>query len=218
MRTGRSRRWRRRQVECRRGHSCHETSQIERSESFVCITLTTFAWIPPVHGSARYGELCSISSSSPNTVRGVAKPFKSNSPTGGGTASELFIEGIFPAASGGASINDLVMIGNFSRALRDQLARADAHMTDRPLYKHQKDAIELASRPTPARPVVVVRAGTGMGKTEAFLLPLLNELYSRPRPGAADGVRAIVLYPMNALVNDQVQRLQPRVRTHASAT
>jgi ATP-dependent helicase YprA (DUF1998 family) len=34
-----------------------------------------------------------------------------------------------------------------------------------------------------------------MGKTEAFLLPLLNELYNRPRMGAPDGVRAIVLYP-----------------------
>ena len=46
-----------------------------------------------------------------------------------------------------------------------------------------------------------------MGKTEAFLLPLLDTLYSRPRTGPADGVRALVLYPMNALVNDQVERL-----------
>jgi ATP-dependent helicase YprA (DUF1998 family) len=46
-----------------------------------------------------------------------------------------------------------------------------------------------------------------LGKTEAFLLPLLNDLYQHPRSGLPDGVRAIVLYPMNALVNDQVMRL-----------
>ncbi|SDE18091.1 DEAD/DEAH box helicase [Belnapia rosea] len=126
---------------------------------------------------------------------------------GGGSASELFVEGIFPAADSGASIDDLVRDGSFAPALRKQLAGVDGSMTGRPLYQHQRDAIELAQRPGPSRPVVVVRAGTGMGKTEAFLLPLLNDLHSRPRTGRAEGVRAIVLYPMNALVNDQVERL-----------
>ncbi|SDD49455.1 DEAD/DEAH box helicase [Belnapia rosea] len=124
-----------------------------------------------------------------------------------GSASELFIEGIFPAADGEASIDGLVAEGTFAPALRDQLARVDGSMTGRPLYKHQREAIELARRPDPSRPVVVVRAGTGMGKTESFLLPLLNDLHSRPRAGRRRGVRAIVLYPMNALVNDQVERL-----------
>lgn len=124
-----------------------------------------------------------------------------------GSASELFIEGIFPAAESGESINSLATSGAFAPALRDQLARVDAAMTARPLYRHQHEAIEIARRPDPARPVVVVRAGTGMGKTESFLLPLLNELHSRPRAGKPSGVRAIVLYPMNALVNDQVERL-----------
>jgi len=127
--------------------------------------------------------------------------------TGGGSASELFIEGIFPAADGGANIDDLVTGGTFAPTLRDQLARTDVSITKRPLYKHQRDAIELCRGSIPARPVVVVRAGTGMGKTEAFLLPLLNDLHTRGRAGSADGVRAIVLYPMNALVNDQVERL-----------
>lgn len=123
----------------------------------------------------------------------------------GGSASELFVEGIFPAAESGASVDDLVSYGAFSPLLRDQLAKSGRFPTGRPLYDHQREAVEIGYRQSKPRPVIVVRAGTGMGKTEAFLLPLLNELYSRPRTGAPNGVRAIVLYPMNALVNDQVE-------------
>lgn len=124
-----------------------------------------------------------------------------------GSASELFVEGIFPAAESEASVDDLVSHGTFSPLLRDQLAKSGRFPTGRPLYDHQCEAVEIGYRHSGPRPVIVVRAGTGMGKTEAFLLPLLNELYNRPRTGAPDGVRAIVLYPMNALVNDQVERL-----------
>ena len=125
----------------------------------------------------------------------------------GGTTSELFIEGIFPAADGGASINALTDRGEFSAALRDQLAHVDLSLVTRSLFKHQRETLDLIRQEAPRKPVVIVRAGTGMGKTEAFLLPLLNDLYQNPRHGGSEGVRAIVLYPMNALVNDQVARL-----------
>ncbi|PWS37130.1 hypothetical protein DFH01_09690 [Falsiroseomonas bella] len=125
----------------------------------------------------------------------------------GGCASELFIEGIFPAREGEASVDKLVKDGLFSGDLRDQLGRSGRFPTGRDLYEHQRRAIELGAREGSPRPVVVVRAGTGMGKTEAFLLPLLNDLHTRPRKDSSGGVRAIVLYPMNALVNDQVERL-----------
>ena len=98
-----------------------------------------------------------------------------------GSASELFIEGIFPAETGGASLNELAARGDFSPRLRDQLASIDASTTKRPLYLHQQQAIALAREPGSSRPVVVVKAGTGMGKTEAFLLPLLDELHTQPR-------------------------------------
>jgi Lhr-like helicase len=52
----------------------------------------------------------------------------------------------------------------------------------------------------------VLTAGTGAGKTEAFLLPMMNALFRETRRSDETGVRAIVLYPMNALVNDQVER------------
>jgi hypothetical protein len=124
-----------------------------------------------------------------------------------GVASELFVEGIFPAASAETSLDALAAAGEIAPALRDQLAHTDSALTGRTLYQHQRQAIALARAPGASRPVVVVRAGTGLGKTEAFLLPLLDAIYTKPRRGPADGVRAIVLYPMNALVNDQVERL-----------
>ncbi|NPV81718.1 MAG: DEAD/DEAH box helicase [Firmicutes bacterium] len=75
---------------------------------------------------------------------------------------------------------------------------------DRPLYKHQEDAIRKSAMGRN----VVVATGTGSGKTESFLLPILFHLYSQFRASKlGPGVRALILYPMNALTNDQRDRL-----------
>src|SRR5271166_2280221 len=69
---------------------------------------------------------------------------------------------------------------------------------DRPLYAHQQEAIQ---RVTGGRNIVVA-TGTGSGKTECFLYPILLHLYREYLGGALTspaGVRALVLYPMNAL-------------------
>lgn len=74
----------------------------------------------------------------------------------------------------------------------------------RRLYVHQEEAI-LASC---AGRNVVVATGTASGKTETFLLPILLRLYDEHRTGSlGPGVRALILYPMNALANDQRARL-----------
>ena len=75
---------------------------------------------------------------------------------------------------------------------------------DRPLYKHQEEAIQRVFNGRN----VVVATGTGSGKTEAFLLPILLHLYQEFQAGVlGSGVRALILYPMNALANDQRDRL-----------
>lgn len=101
-----------------------------------------------------------------------------------------------------------------------------------PLYAHQ-DAALLAGLDGAEN--LLVATGTGSGKTEAFLLPILSdvlreglnwpEVGGHPRRGEWDpaarqwlssrrherrpaAIRAIVLYPMNALVNDQLSRLR----------
>ena len=74
------------------------------------------------------------------------------------------------------------------------------------LFTHQVRAIEriAAGRST------LLATGTGSGKTEGFLVPAVAHAYrTRNRPG----VKAIALYPMNALVNDQ----EDRVRTACEA-
>jgi len=55
---------------------------------------------------------------------------------------------------------------------------------------------------------VIVATGTGSGKTEVFLYPILLHLYEEFQRGSlCPGVRALILYPMNALANDQRERL-----------
>lgn len=75
----------------------------------------------------------------------------------------------------------------------------------RPLYVHQVKAIEKA---VSGRNYAVV-TGTGSGKTECFLLPILNDILREfEEKGPSAGIRAMILYPMNALANDQLKRLR----------
>lgn len=72
------------------------------------------------------------------------------------------------------------------------------------VYGHQESAIRAiaAKRPT------VVSTGTGSGKTECFLIPIISHCLRLRDEGDAPGIRAVVLYPMNALAEDQLGRLR----------
>ncbi len=75
----------------------------------------------------------------------------------------------------------------------------------RPLHLHQEKAIEKIVKGKN----VVVSTGTGSGKTDCFLIPVINELLREKEQGKLnDGVRAIFIYPMNALANDQIKGLR----------
>ncbi len=79
-----------------------------------------------------------------------------------------------------------------------------------PPYQHQATSTELSL--VDGRSLVVM-TGAGSGKTECFLLPILGKLAREAKTkgrafGGTPAVRAIVLYPMNALVNDQLGRLR----------
>ena len=110
------------------------------------------------------------------------------------------------------------------------------------LWAHQARSLEVSLAPGSERPRnVVVTSGTGSGKTECFLLPVFARLLAEgqswgPQPAldrwwASDrgewrscrayatreaAVRAMVLYPTNALVEDQVSRLRLAVESVAS--
>jgi hypothetical protein len=74
----------------------------------------------------------------------------------------------------------------------------------RPLYQHQVKAIDAIQRGNN----VVVATGTGSGKTECFLLPILDAAARAKEPG----IVAIIVYPMNALAEDQLRRLRSLLR------
>lgn len=100
----------------------------------------------------------------------------------GKSLSELIDDGIVPAGISRLHINQT-----------------------RPLYLHQ----QISTKKVLSGKNVVVSTGTGSGKTESFLIPLLSEIIAEHEAGTLDsGVRALIIYPMNALANDQMERLR----------
>jgi len=92
------------------------------------------------------------------------------------------------------------------------LAARNAHgksVLFNPPYLHQAQAIGYAAV---EKKNLVIMTGTGSGKTESFLMPVLaslaEEAQDQPAQFAQPAVRTMVLYPMNALVNDQLSRLR----------
>jgi len=80
------------------------------------------------------------------------------------------------------------------------------------LYKHQQEAIERALR----RENFVVTSGTGSGKTLTYLIPIFDAvLREDPQEGK---VRAIIVYPMNALVNSQFDQLNRLAESYKERT
>ncbi|MFH5211401.1 DEAD/DEAH box helicase [Antrihabitans sp. NCIMB 15449] len=73
-------------------------------------------------------------------------------------------------------------------------------------FQHQAQSFDrLSTRGRAAEPTIVT-TGTGSGKTESFLIPLLDHAMRSVAKGEK-GIKAIILYPMNALVTDQARRL-----------
>ena len=103
--------------------------------------------------------------------------------------------------------------GKTLRALVDEglvvpdLLKAQWPFGDEGLFAHQEQAarIGLESRP------FLVTTGTGSGKTECFLLPIFDHCIRAHQRGEK-GVKAVLLYPMNALAHDQLERLRRMLR------
>ncbi|MER6936443.1 DEAD/DEAH box helicase [Nocardioides sp. NPDC127514] len=111
---------------------------------------------------------------------------------------------------------------------------------NRPLYLHQEHALKAGMT---VGTNMIVTAGTGSGKTESFLLPVLGSLLEESKSwtggpagfdpwwrqsgapfasqragesGRPAAVRALVLYPMNALVDDQLMRMRHALDSDAA--
>ncbi len=73
-------------------------------------------------------------------------------------------------------------------------------------YQHQAEACRRIGEGKPT----VVATGTGSGKTEAFLMPIVDHCL-RVHRSSVHSVKAILIYPMNALANDQNNRIRDRL-------
>lgn len=106
------------------------------------------------------------------------------------------IEGLPPAAT--TLLEELSTKANGHRSLLHD-----------PPYAHQAEAIQQS---IVNGKNLLIMTGTGSGKTESFLMPVLAKLAieasDSPNSFADRAVRALLLYPMNALVNDQLGRLR----------
>ena len=112
-----------------------------------------------------------------------------------------FLEAI-PDFPKGCSLKDLVS----ESVLHPGFSHLGEEIFSRKLHAHQETAIR---RSVTHKENVVVATGTGSGKTDCFLFPMIDGLL---KAGIADkpGIRAIIVYPLNALANDQLyQRLAP---------
>lgn len=76
-------------------------------------------------------------------------------------------------------------------------------------YKHQLESWELLSSNHTGPKSLVVTSGTGSGKTECFMIPIIDSLVrdQQKTKQQLQGVQALFLYPLNALINSQKDRL-----------
>ena len=111
---------------------------------------------------------------------------------------------VYRTAPGGLRSADIPgWMKEFFRKLSD----SDLGVYSRP-YEHQVQSLEAVVKGED----LFVATGTGSGKTECFTWPLLaklaEEARSSPETWKMRGIRALILYPMNALVSDQLSRLR----------
>lgn len=81
---------------------------------------------------------------------------------------------------------------------------------DRNLWQHQTEAIKLLKDDKN----VIIATGTSSGKTICYQIPILDDLLQNPAPG----LRAIIIYPLNALVNDQLREWGDILKDHKQIT
>lgn len=133
----------------------------------------------------------------------------------GGLVSELWIQGAFPSKLSQDSLASLASEGLFPRDLSEHFDSTGQFPAKRSLFTHQAEAFRHAAKSRSGeKPSLVISAGTGAGKTEAFLFPILAGLWGQARATNELGMRCLILYPMNALVTDQVTRLYELLKGH----
>ena len=121
--------------------------------------------------------------------------------TAGSLIAEPFVEGAFPwlpLEGGWKALEPGILDPRTIEVLKS---------VSFPPYVHQVRAWKHLTADQPSS--VIISSGTGSGKTECFLVPILDRLVRQSDGGrrALQGVRALMLYPLNALISSQEERL-----------
>ena len=113
-----------------------------------------------------------------------------------------------PHYEGGGSIKALVgdrgLVQDCERIFRDPRPAGDDPDKSLKLRRHQEQAIGLAL----GGKSFVVTTGSGSGKSLCFFIPIVDAVVKAKRKGETARTRAVVIYPMNALANSQLEELR----------
>lgn len=133
---------------------------------------------------------------------------------GGGKLGSKFLadpvyEATFPWKAGGIKMGELAgNMLNASLISAMDLSKKNKFAKHFYPYTHQLTAWNILTDAS-SNQSVVVTSGTGSGKTECFMVPILNDMANQldQKKQRLEGVQALFLYPLNALINSQRERL-----------
>lgn len=124
-----------------------------------------------------------------------------------------YLESTLPFIDG-KSLQDLASEGLISKEFGNM--GKSVHYSDWKLRIHQENALRHIIEDNRN---MVVSTGTGSGKTECYLYPIFNSLMREKEAGTLDaGVRAMLIFPMNALANDQQKKLRKLLKEYPDIT
>ncbi|MFG7159728.1 DEAD/DEAH box helicase [Burkholderia pseudomallei] len=114
---------------------------------------------------------------------------------------------INPNFKSGGTVEEFVVAGQLSPQCADifRLGKSQSSSgVSLPLHKHQAEAISLAA----AGESYVLTTGTGSGKSLSYFIPIVDACLKAKAADPTPRTRAIVIYPMNALANSQLEELK----------
>jgi Lhr-like helicase/very-short-patch-repair endonuclease len=122
-----------------------------------------------------------------------------------------FLLQLSPRYQPGQTVDELAGAGK----IHPETARIFRTEDNKPfrLYRHQMEALQKARE---EKTSYVVTSGTGSGKSLTYFLPIIDQLLNEPT--VPDRVSALVIYPMNALVNSQLQSLESLKNSYEKRT
>ena len=124
-----------------------------------------------------------------------------------------FLETTLPFEEG-KSLKELAEEGLVSKEF-EKMGSA-VHYEDWKLRIHQENALKHIIQDDKN---MVVSTGTGSGKTECYLYPIFNDIMREKENGTlCPGVRALLIFPMNALANDQQKKLRKLLAEYPDIT